>query len=165
MNDQPRKVFGNAIPGGEARGALLGRAVRYAAACFAGYLFGLSAGRMVTKGPGVAVLAVLGLVALYLVFRQGAKSQSHAAADAISQANARATAAAAAHAQASQVVTVNSVNGSFPTQTDQTAIPQAPHQSLTAPVAHSLEQSRQVDIWSDDYETSREHVERRRLHP
>lgn len=165
MSDQPRKVFGDAIPGGPARGALLGRALRYAAACFAGYLFGLSAGHMVTKGPGVIVLSVLGLVALYLVFRQGAKSQSHAAADAIGAANARAAAVAAAHAQASQVVTVNSVNGSFPTQTDQTAIPQAPHQSLTAPVAQSLEQSRHVDIWSDEYEMPGEQVVRRRLHP
>jgi hypothetical protein len=162
MSDEPRKVFGNAIPGGPARGALLGRALRYAAACFAGYLFGLAAGHAVTDGPGVIVLAVLGLVALYLVFRQGAKSQSHAAADAIGAANARATAVAAAHAQASQVVTVNALNGTLPVTSNEQPSVSA---SLTHNSPQSLEQSRHVDIWSDEYEMPGEQVVRRRLHP
>jgi len=49
---------------------------------------------MAQDGPGFWAAGALGLVALWLVFRQGRKSVSHAAADAVATANARASAAA-----------------------------------------------------------------------
>lgn len=67
--------------------------MRYLACVFAGYLLGLFAGAS-TDGASRWALAGIGLVALWLVFRQGRKSVSHAAADAVAKANARANAAA-----------------------------------------------------------------------
>lgn len=60
---------------------------------FAGYLLGVAAGGM-SDGPGFWIAAALGLLAIWLVFRQGRNSVSHAAADAVATANARANAAA-----------------------------------------------------------------------
>jgi hypothetical protein len=60
---------------------------------FAGYLLGVAAGGM-SDGPGFWIAAALGLLAIWLVFRQGRNSVSHAAADSVAKANARANAAA-----------------------------------------------------------------------
>lgn len=81
---------------GSARGALVWRAVRYCVVLGVGYLAGVSVGGMATESPGLPLLAVAVAVALFLAFRQGAKSQAHAAADAISAAHATAAAAAVA---------------------------------------------------------------------
>jgi len=110
MSEQARPSM---FPEGAERGRLIGRAFRYAAAVGAGYVFGLAAGRSVATGPGFWILAALGALALFLVFRSGVKSQVHAASDAIAVANNRAEASAAATA----VQTVN-VGNSF---TDQAA--------------------------------------------
>lgn len=85
----------------EKRGELVWRAVRYAVCIGVGYLGGCLIGSSI-DGPSMLGAALIGAVVLFMVFRQGAKSQSHAAADAISAANARASAAAVAH----QTVTV-----------------------------------------------------------
>jgi hypothetical protein len=78
------------------RGALVWRAVRYGVVLGVGYLAGVSVGGMATESPGLPLLAAAVALALFLAFRQGAKSQAHAAADAIASANVRASAAAVA---------------------------------------------------------------------
>lgn len=90
---------------GERRGELFWRSVRYGAAIFAGYLFGIAAGSAAEDGPPFYVLAGVGLLALWLVFRQGKKSQQHAAADAI------ATAISSARATAQNATNVNVAGG------------------------------------------------------
>lgn len=134
-------------PSPSRNGELLWRAVRYAAAIFAGYLFGLVAGTGIpdAESPAWPLLFVLGAVALFLVFRQGAKSQSHAAADAISKANARAE--AAAQAVATQTVTIA---GGHVAQ----AQPVAYQPDV---IAHSPRPELDQSIWGDDVITRSEH--------
>ena len=86
-------------PGAEQRGEWFWRGVRYLAAIGCGYMLGLAAGRMGGESPGWPIIVAVAAVALFLIFRQGQKSVSHAAADAISAANARANAAAQAVSQ------------------------------------------------------------------
>lgn len=83
-------------PGAEHRGELFWRGVRYLAAVFAGYLLGIAAGRLGGESPGWPLIVLVAAVALFLVFRQGRKSVSHAAADAVAAARAEANAAAQA---------------------------------------------------------------------
>jgi predicted membrane-bound mannosyltransferase len=99
---------------------------------------------------------ILAAVGLFMVFRQGAKSQSHAAADAISAANAHA--AAIAHAAATQVVNVNSGN----------TLSDGAHPSMSVPVAspdtRSVEERRAaVEFWETSTDTERSNA--RRLYP
>jgi hypothetical protein len=70
----------------------------------AGYLLGMVGGSAVSDTPSGFIIAAVGLLACWLIFRQGRNSQSHAAADAISAAivDANARAQAVAH----QTVTV-----------------------------------------------------------
>lgn len=90
------------------RGELTVRFWRYFACLVVGYLLGVVAGGFSSDPPSMVALGAVGLGVLWLVFRRGAKSQAHAAIDAIlaaeARADARAEAAAAAAAQ--QVVTV-----------------------------------------------------------
>lgn len=72
-----------ARPGAERRGELFWRGVRYFAAVGAGYMLGLAAGTLGGDGPGWPVVVLVSAVACVLIFRQGRKSNAHAAADAI----------------------------------------------------------------------------------
>jgi hypothetical protein len=84
---------------GDTRGAMMWRGVRYLAAVGAGYLFGLAAGSAAPDGPPFVFIALMGLVALWLIFRKGQQSNSHAAMDAVLSARAQAHATATATQQ------------------------------------------------------------------
>jgi len=102
----------------------------------------LFVGTSAKSSPAFAVLAIVGALALFLIFRSGAKSQSHAASDAIAVANNRAEAAA----QASAVQTVN-VGNSF---TDQSANHPSVFDVQRTQLPPTVEQ-RSVTSYVDDY--------------
>nr|DAU79852.1 MAG TPA: hypothetical protein [Inoviridae sp.] len=154
IKDKIPNVKGPVFPAGEARGRLMGRAIRYGVVASAGYLFGVSVSRMALRTPGFWPLVLIAAVGAFLLFRQGAKSQSHAAADAISSANARA--AAVAVAAASQVVNVNSGN-TVSADPLSAQIAEQPHTPLP------VEQSSYVDAFEARQSEGSENA--RRLYP
>ena len=84
-------------------GEFVWRSVRYAAAVAAGYACGLTVGSA-AKGPAFWVVAAVGLLGIFWVFRTGKKSVQHAASDAV--ASARASAAATASSVSSNHVQI-----------------------------------------------------------
>ncbi len=90
---------------GKTKGAMAVRGFRYLSCIGIGYLLGVMAGASFPDpGPSLFVVAFVCLLVLWLVFRKGQQSNSHAAIDAVLSANANAR--AAAQAVASQQVNI-----------------------------------------------------------
>ena len=104
-------------------GEFIWRSVRYACAVAAGYACGLTVGSA-AKGPAFWVVAAVGLLGIFWVFRTGKKSVQHAASDAV--ASARASAAATASSVSSNHVQIGHSYNVSDTGTENSAVTGVP---------------------------------------